>query len=182
MGNALASALLLGQEALRSELESRYRPLARLAEGAALRACVSAMIDTSDGLISALDELARVNGLGVTIAWDPALLDPAALEALRPLGVPPWVLLAGEHGDYELVFAVPVARQAAFEALVAGWARPPVPVGVVAQGPGLQLQRPGRAPTPFAGAFVRNLLADVGGDWPAYVRALWRQAEEMEQT
>ena len=51
--------------------ESDYRPQARLGHGRALAPLASACIDTSDGLITSLDQLARLNQVGLRIDTEP---------------------------------------------------------------------------------------------------------------
>jgi thiamine-monophosphate kinase len=102
-GNAFAAMVLAGQQPLIA-----YKPTARLREGKALRGLASACMDTSDGLMATLDQLGRVNGVGfeLTSGWL-AGLDPVALDCSTETGIPPWLFLAGPHGEFELVFAVP---------------------------------------------------------------------------
>ncbi len=168
-GNALAAAALFGRP-LPSCDERAFRPLPRLREGRALRGLATACIDTSDGLCAALDQLARLNGLGVAVEHElAALLCPAAVELGRELGVGALPFLAGQHGEFELVFTLPRDRLAAL-ALVArelDWR--PLALGRTVAGRGLTLN--GRR---LDGAAIRNLLAECGGEPRAYAEALCR--------
>jgi thiamine-monophosphate kinase len=114
LGNALAAARLL--DAPESAFsESFYRPRARLMEGRLLRSWASACMDTSDGLLATLDQLMRLNGCGFELQCDwIRILAPKALALCRCTGAPQWAMLAAPHGDFELVFTVPGAREHAF--------------------------------------------------------------------
>lgn len=168
-GNALAAAALFGRP-LPSCDERAFRPLPRLRAGRALRGLATASIDTSDGLCAALDQLARLNGLGVAVEHElDALLAPAAAELGRELGVGALPFLAGQHGEFELVFTLPRERLAAL-GLVArelGWR--PIALGRTVAERTFTLNG-----APLDGAAIRNLLAECGGDLRAYAEALGR--------
>jgi thiamine-monophosphate kinase len=163
-GNALAIVQLLGLPPALAP-EDRYRPRARLLEGQALRGVARAMMDTSDGPMSTLDHLARLNGVGLRVDFDPdALCEPAALAAFRAAGLPAWPLLLGEHGEYELMVAVPPEREREV-ILHAPSARR---IATAVETPGLTLALSDGREAPFDGSFVRNLPARTLGDWKAY--------------
>ena len=163
-GAAVAAAELLGVSGIGIDAR-RFAPPPRLAYGRALRGVASACIDTSDGLIAAIDQLARLNENAIDLDADlDALLSPVARAARERTGVRATSLLAAPHGEYELVFGVPPDRIAelAVEAL---------PIGVVKEGAGASIG--GRS---FDGARVRNLFAEVDGDlarWVAGIESLW---------
>jgi thiamine-monophosphate kinase len=99
-------AAMLGFEAMRdrtgADSTAYRRPLARLAEGAALAPLVTAMMDISDGLL--LDAWRLAEASQVSIAIDSAAVPIAApeqrrFEALR------W------GDDYELLFALPAGME-----------------------------------------------------------------------
>ena len=107
-GPALGMRMLLG--APESDFpESEFRPRAELKLGQALlRAGVSVCIDTSDGLLSSLAILSEMNGqIGFALDWDENLLDVRARDYFQQLSFPLFSLWAFEHGDYQLLFAVP---------------------------------------------------------------------------
>ena len=101
-GNAFAASML-------THLSSppAFRPTARLHEGLAIRGVAVACMDSSDGLLATLDQLARTNDAGFDLSpsW-PRALDPSALRCAREMEIPPWVFLAGPHGEFELVFTL----------------------------------------------------------------------------
>ena len=94
-------------------LEFRPRPPIELGELIARHA--SCTIDTSDGVIAALDELARVNGVGFDVTVTPEeLLHVRASQECRCRGLPPWLALAGCHGEFEVLFTVASQRNEKF--------------------------------------------------------------------
>jgi thiamine-monophosphate kinase len=101
-GNAYAALVVMKEHDL-----PEYKPTARLREGTALRTRATACMDTSDGLMATLDQLARLNGIGFELSaeWRTAM-HPDALACSAATGLPPWVFLAGPHGEFELVFTV----------------------------------------------------------------------------
>ena len=101
-GNAFAAARLAGEFR-----QPSYRPAARLREGQVLRGRASACMDTSDGLLTTLDQLGRLNDVGFELhVTGNALLGEETLAAAKALDVPAWLFLAGPHGEFELVFAL----------------------------------------------------------------------------
>lgn len=166
-GAALAaSALMELPDTLYAE--SDYRPQPRLKEGRAIRGIASATMDTSDGLLATLDQLARLNGVAVDLVEDlPALLEPGAARLSVQLGLPPLAFLAAHHGEFELVFSVPPDQVAALEQAAAALGWEPVFLGVAREGTGIHLGE-----RELDGARIRNLLHDVGGDARAYVAGL----------
>jgi thiamine-monophosphate kinase len=159
-GAAFAGATLLGIEGTSVR---DFHPPCRLAQGQALRGIASACIDTSDGLIAAVDQLARLNQVGINLDQDLAnLLAPPANEMRHKLGIGAFPFLAGIHGEFELVFAVPPDRLTALPF-------PAVPLGRVTEGEGLRIGR-----TPINGAHVRNLFTECSGNLHHYIESLIR--------
>ena len=76
--------------------ERYFRPMARLAEGAALRGVASSAIDLSDGLLQDLGHVCRASGVGVEL--ESALVPVAEGASLHQ------ALSGGD--DYELCFTV----------------------------------------------------------------------------
>lgn len=174
-GNALAILRLTGAPPALWP-EERYRPRARLAEGQAARGVARAAIDTSDGPMSVIDHLARLNGVGFRLDFDLArLLVPAAREAFAAAGLPVWALFAGEHGEYELIAAVEPARAPELEA---GWPEA-VRLGEATAARGLVLALPDGREVAYDGSFVRNLTTTTGGDWRAYTREFAAYGEAL---
>jgi thiamine-monophosphate kinase len=164
-GAAFAFDCLAGQ----GRLGVAFRPVARLPEGRLLRGLASCCMDTSDGLIATLDELARQNGCGFTLTAPlERVLHPDAAAAARAAGLPPAVTLAGPHGEFELVFTVPPDRCDAFRAAAAAARWTPVELGLVTAES--QVLRVGAGGPTIDSTRVRDLFEEVGGDVGAYVR------------
>ena len=63
-------------------------------------------MDTSDGLIATLDQLARLNGVGIRVETTFSSLLHPRVEALRAAArLPAFAFVASCHGEFELVFA-----------------------------------------------------------------------------
>ena len=86
----------------------------RVREGTFLRAWASAMIDLSDGLAADLRHLIHMSGTGATLDLPEIPVNAAAAEAGDEQAAMAHVLGDGE--DFELLFTVPAAREAAFTA------------------------------------------------------------------
>jgi thiamine-monophosphate kinase len=156
-----------------------FLPQPRLTEGRILGSIASACMDTSDGAIATLDELMRVNGVGFRL--DPLLdrlLDRGALQAARAAGLPAWMMLAGPHGEFELIFTVRPTRLGTLEraARRIGWR--PIRLGRAVPEPGLRL-RIEDAPRALDATRIRDLFGECGGDPLAYRAALLAFHEEL---
>jgi thiamine-monophosphate kinase len=135
-GNAFAASRLIANP----PLPCTYRPVARLREGSLVRRFASCCMDSSDGVLATLDQLMRLNGRGFSLGdrWG-AALSVSSARISNELGIPPWIFLAGEHGEFELIFTVPPSRERAFlrEAAGIGWT--PVRLGEVALTPEIRM-------------------------------------------
>lgn len=109
-----------------------YQPLARISESKSVLKYASSCIDTSDGLFPALAVLAEVNDKGFQLTVpSQELLKSDVARISSHSGVPGWMMLAGPHGDYELLFTIPQHREDAFiqECKMDGWH--PIRIGEV---------------------------------------------------
>ena len=170
-GSAIGLVRLAG---LPSELfpESAYRPSARLREGRLLRNYASCCMDTSDGVLATLDQLMRLNNVGFVIEADPKSILRSDVAKLADFArIPPWVMLAGHHGEFELLFTIPAARAADFQAEASRMNWSPLPIGRVVRNREIQLSLEDRLKTIDTGS-IRNLFARYGNDPDAYVREL----------
>jgi thiamine-monophosphate kinase len=94
----------------RTALVARYRePQPRLRLAMALRACASAAMDVSDGLVGDLAKLCAASGVSVTVEAERVPLSAAA-RAARAAGVADLETLITGGDDYEIVCTVPPAR------------------------------------------------------------------------
>ncbi len=92
-----------------------FRPIARLTEGQLLPKFAHCCMDSSDGLLTTLDQLMRLNHCGFDLQL-PAeqLLDPVTRKFASSAKLSPLLLLAGPVGEYELLFTVPEERLRSF--------------------------------------------------------------------
>jgi len=149
-----------------------FRPVARLTEGRLLRGKATACMDTSDGAIATLDALMTRSAVGFRLdtpleRWT----EPRAARAARAAGLQPWMLHAGPHGEFELLFTVPPEREAEVQAAAAdiGWR--PTRLGVAVREPELTMVFDGH-PSTIDARRVRNLYARCGNDVRAYLAGL----------
>lgn len=171
-GNALGLVRLAGlPDALFPE--ERYRPVARLSAGRALRGVASAAMDTSDGVLTTLDQLMRLNGLGfdVTLGLREALSEEAVVLCDRT-DTPPWMLLAGPHGEFELAFTVPGSRAEAFASASRTWDPPPIRLGMVTAETTITIELGPGERARIDMAPVRNLAQTAAGDPDRYLSEL----------
>lgn len=125
--------LLLGNykasEGLREVLvDAVYNPMAQLREGLALcGGCVSASIDSSDGLAWSISELARQSGVGFLLDCLPVAGEAEEFAVQNELDLVDLVLYGGE--EYELVVTVAPSRWVEAQALVGAVGGCLIPIG-----------------------------------------------------
>jgi thiamine monophosphate kinase len=65
-------------------------------------------MDSGEGVIPALDQLMRLNGVGLNLtAQSENMHRRSALRVVHTAGIPGWLLPAVPHGELELLFTVP---------------------------------------------------------------------------
>ncbi len=166
LGAACAATLLFGAKELFSEDD--FSIPCRIPHGMALRACASAAMDSSDGLISTLDQMMRLNGVSLNITRPAGeLLHPRAREVARHLDLSPLALLAAIHGEFELIFGLPPERRKELERIAAHLGWHPLEIGAAGEGWGLSI-----GDRPVDGALFRNLLSVCGNDPHVYAQRL----------
>ena len=149
-----------------------FRPQARTEVGSFLGGLASTAMDTSDGVLATLDELARANGVGFLVTAEPgSLLHPRAREELGRRGIPPWLALAGCHGEFELVFTVPAEKEGRLLGDAEKGGVSLVHAGRVIEGAGVHFLKQGK-PTPIDVQWFRDRAAEAPGDPRAYIQAL----------
>jgi len=89
-------------------------PTPRVAWGEALVGWASAAQDVSDGLLGDLGRLAAASGCGAEVELEQLPISPALLGLAGRDAAERYALTGGD--DYELLFTVPAARVAAFDA------------------------------------------------------------------
>ena len=148
-----------------------FKPLARVRQGMVAREYASACMDTSDGALATLDQLMRLNKVGFRIEWRDNCLHEMALSVARAGGIPPWVMLAGLHGEFELLFTVPPQKTDSFlkASSAIGWV--PIKLGTVIAEPCIELVD-GDCVRLLPSGEIRNLFSEVNGDMKVYVERL----------
>jgi thiamine-monophosphate kinase len=92
-----------------------FHPSAKLEWKNILQKYSSSCIDTSDGVISSLDQLMRLNNVGFKFRNDwVESIDDGSKKLFINLKLPHWFLMAGEHGEFELLFSIPAERKIDF--------------------------------------------------------------------
>ncbi|HQR21755.1 MAG TPA: AIR synthase related protein [Burkholderiaceae bacterium] len=164
-GGALGASVMMGLGGVR---EDEYRPVPRLREGRALRGVASCCMDTSDGFLATIDQLARINEVGFRVtAPSAALLHPLAAQLSAAAGLPAFPFLASYHGEFELVFTVPPGRIDALDSRARDLGWKPLRVGVIESQPGIRFGE-----VEIDAAAVRNAFELSHGDVRRYVDVL----------
>jgi thiamine-monophosphate kinase len=96
---------------LEDHFVENYFPV-RIKESKLIGQWASCCIDTSDGVLNAINTLAEINDLGYKIENLP--YQPEAKLLCEMLNVPKEALFMGECGEYELLFSVPPENNKAF--------------------------------------------------------------------
>ena len=167
-GNAYAISQLISET--NSKME--YKPLAQIKNCEVINKYASCCMDTSDGLIATLDQLMRLNGAGFELNsdWQNAI-DDTALNYVKNLNIPIWLLLAGQHGEFELIFTIPQDLKDLFlkESLQSGFE--PVELGKVIPEKEVKINIYGEL-IPINTTLIRNLPTEANGDIKHYLKVL----------
>ncbi len=149
-----------------------YEPVARLREGGFLRSFATCCMDTSDGLLATLDQLMRLNDVGFSLdpGWESALTQ-ASRDLARDLGVPAWFIVAGEHGEFELVFTIPDQQVREFLAGSESHGWHPLRIGRVTSDPRILVPST-KGEFALDTAAIRNCAGIARQDMWAYLNAL----------
>jgi thiamine-monophosphate kinase len=167
-GNIFALAHFLKLRNIKIE----YKPLARLKEGRALLGIAASAMDTSDGAISTLDQLMRLNNIGFELngTWINSI-EEGSIEIAKAVNIPTWLLLAGQHGEFELIFTIPQGNEFILleSAKKVGWR--PLKIGKVIEEQKLLLPLYGSLKQ-IDTAYIRNLSFETGGNVEKYIKSL----------
>jgi thiamine-monophosphate kinase len=166
LGSAFALARLL-----RLRHVPDYRPNARLREGRLLRRIASSCMDTSDGLLATLDQLVRIADVGFLLDPPEEWLHPEAVALASSMQVPPWMMAAGLHGEFELVFTVPGKQLPMLRRIAAGYGWKPVRIGTVVNDPGVEIRFAEGTAAVDTGR-IRDLFAEPSAEHDHWVEQL----------
>jgi thiamine-monophosphate kinase len=157
-----------------------YKPSPRLDDGLFIRDHANCCIDTSDGVIHAVDTLMRLNNVKIILNnnWED-IIDHQALAICRTLKIQPWLTLAGIHGEFELCFTTGRDRNDEFirAAGQRGWS--PILLGEIQEGSGIFV-RQGQNDIPMDTTTIRNLSFEANRDVLAYSERLLDLADKSK--
>lgn len=113
--NQMDSSFLGNDKLDNTELKIEFYPEAKLEWRNILNKYSSSCIDTSDGVLSSLDQLMRLNTVGFKFKndWAESVNDKSK-QLFNNYNLPLWLLLAGEHGEFELLFTIPEENETEF--------------------------------------------------------------------
>jgi thiamine monophosphate kinase len=139
-------------------------------------------MDTSDGLISTLDQLMRLNSVGFEFKEDwEKVIDENAMKYSRYINIPSWLLFAGQHGEFELVFIIPQDLNEAFLSEASKIGFNPIELGKVISDKKVIIPLYGKM-VPIDTAFIRNLPAETKDDINHYLKSLLEYESQLKNT
>jgi thiamine-monophosphate kinase len=181
IGNAYAFSLFNRGGGAFQYAATAYKPIARIEEGQLLAGLATSCMDSSDGALSTLDQLTRLNSVGFRFndGWENAL-HPIARQAAKAAGLPAWLFLAGQHGEFELLFAISpeIEDQLNETAKTINWN--PIPLGVVTESPRIEIPLFGEI-VELDAARIRNLAAKIDNDPYRYINRLLLMGDEIRK-
>jgi len=177
-GNAFAISKLLSKHSD----GFNYLPFARIKEASIIRNFASCCMDTSDGVISTLDQLMQLNNYGFRFDnnWERAL-DFEAIKVVKENKIPLWLLFAGQHGEFELLFTIPenVEKEFLSSAKKENWF--PIKIGRVIEKPEVQINLYNKTLL-LNTQKIRNLPFQCKGDIKLYLKSLLEYDRELNTT
>ena len=177
-GNAYAISKLISKKNSFSE----YKPVAQIKNGKMIGNYASCCMDTSDGLISTLDQLMRMNNVGFELKEDlENVIDEIALKYTKNNHIPSWLLFAGQHGEFELIFTIPQKLNEAFRSESSKIGFNPIELGKVINEKEVIILLYGKM-IPIDTAFIRNLPAETKGDINHYLEMLLEYDSQLKNS
>jgi len=156
-------------------MDIEYQPLARLEESKLIRKFASSCMDTSDGLFPAMSVLTTINDVGINLVTPlEDILHPDALQVCKTAAIPSWMMLAGPHGEYELLFTVPPDQLPPFTTACATQNWQPVYLGEIINDYKLVFNSE-KMKVSCPPALVANLFAESDFDVGTYLNLLKQQ-------
>jgi thiamine-monophosphate kinase len=126
LGSSYAYSRFMGNDKI------DYLPRAKIKEGQLLSEFASSCIDTSDGMFPAICQLMEINNLGFNLEIPfKDILHNTCLKISEEKHLPHWIFMCGPHGEYELLFTIPLNKIKKFENEVKNINWKPIRVGHV---------------------------------------------------
>lgn len=141
-GNAVALVSVALKKAypdLAEKYDRGYRPKARWREARLIEEFSQSCIDTSDGLLSTLKWLEIFNQVKLTINYDKSLFHKVALEVASLAKVNPWLFMAAQNGEFELLFSISQKNKKGFLEKASASGLSFIEIGTVSEGNGISL-------------------------------------------
>ena len=157
-----------------------YKPFARLDEGEVVRTFGGSCIDTSDGFFPAISNLMEINGIGFQVTSNVKNLVLSKAADLANLNqIPLWFLLAGPHGEFELLFTIPKKNISEFlkAAERINWA--PLNIGHVITEQKLYFIN-GEHNSEIDPFIISNLFSECNGDINIYLKELYNVQTDLK--
>jgi thiamine-monophosphate kinase len=149
----------------------RFRPQPRIREARHFSEYITACMDSSDGLIATLDQLARLNGAGFELTLPPAdIVDPAVRRFCEELDLDPLLMLAQPHGEFELIFTIREGDRERLERHARACDSGLLLLGRAVPEDEIRFARP--EVRIIDSMRIRNLLSEVNGDAGRYAEEL----------
>lgn len=137
---ALANIAVRKQSAeLADTFDKSYRPKARWKESQLIKEFSNVCIDTSDGLLSTLTWLEIFNRTKLDIKYTKSLFHDVALKVAELTKVNPWLLMASQNGEFELLFSIAPEKKEAFLKKAAAEKMSFMEIGSVSAGQGISM-------------------------------------------
>jgi len=175
-GNAYAISKLISN----TNPFTAYTPLAQIKTRRIISKYASCCMDTSDGFISTLDQLMRLNDVGFEVSTDiEKIINDDALNYSQKLNIPPWLLLAGQHGEFELVFTIPQSLKKDFLEDAEKIGFNPVELGKIIPHKEVKIPLYGKMIS-IDTAFIRNLPMETNGDINHYLKSLLEYDSQLK--
>jgi len=166
-GNVFALKKLSMPDSL--DFTANYLPKSRITEGQLLRPYATSCMDSSDGFFASLDQLKRINHVGFRLE---RLLDhficPEAWKCCKTLNLPLWLMLAGHHGEYELVFTISPEKENLFLQAAQEIDWQPLRIGTVQEDLSISMLEAGEIVSVDTGR-VRNIFSESHHDVQEYI-------------
>ncbi len=177
----LGSAFAFEKLTKNQEPEYSFLPKAKIKEGIVIRKYGTSCIDTSDGFFPAISNLMYINRNGIRLKGE---LEDLLMEKVKNTMInsdlPPWILLAGPHGEFELLFTVNHNHEDMFLKEAGRLAWFPIKIGEIINDPILSFFHNG-FPYTCNPDGISNLYEKCGGDLTYFIKLLFENQQSWKK-